>query len=626
LNCGFKRWLENIFLKGAMRLKKALNLFDVFAIASGAMISSGLFILPGLAFARAGPAIIVSYLLAGLLSLPGMLSIAEMITAMPKAGGDIFTIIRSMGPGIGTVTGLLSWFSLSMKATFALVGMAVFTNLMISFEPHLISIAFCLVFVLINFIGIKEAGRTQTALVIFLLTLMILYIIRGVPAVKMDNLMPFAPYGIHAMFSTAGFVFVAYAGLLKIASIAEEIKNPARDISLGLVLSLGVVSVIYALMIFVTVGVLDASVLANSLTPISDGANVFMSNLGRIALTVAAITAFLTTANAGIMTSARSLVPLSRDKLIPGFFARIHPRFKTPHYSLLFTGLFIILALFLKLEILVKGASLVYILTNVLSCLSVIIIRESRLQNYQPSFKTPFYPWLQIVGIVGLIFLIIEMGKQALIISAALIAAGFLIYWFYGKTRGWREYAFLHLIERITNRQMCDGQLESELKEIVRERDSIIQDRFDRMIEESIIVDIEKRISVEEFFKQVAEAIADKFTEEPASLYKSLIERERENTTVLHKHIAIPHIIVEGKQKFSILIARCKDGIDFSEDAKDIHAAFVLVGTQDERNFHLRALAAFAQIFHEPGFERKWLKAKNIQALRDIILLGKRRR
>lgn len=609
-----------------MKLKKALSLFDVFAIATGAMISSGLFVLPGLAFAKAGPAIIVSYLLAGLLSLPGMLSIAEMITAMPKAGGDIFTIVRSMGPGIGTVAGLLSWFSLSMKATFALVGMAVFTNLIISFEPHLISIAFCLVFLLINFIGIKEAGRIQTVLVIFLLTLMMLYIVRGIPTVKMDNLMPFAPYGIQAMFSTAGFVFVAYAGLLKIASIAEEIKNPARDISLGLLISLGVVSILYALMIFVTVGVLDRFVLAKSLTPISDSAGVFMSNLGRIALTVAAIAAFLTTANAGIMTSARSLVPLSRDKLIPGFFASIHPRFRTPHYSLLFTGLFIIVALFLKLEILVKGASLVYILTNVLSCLSVIILRESRLQNYQPSFKTPFYPWLQIAGIVGLIFLIVEMGKQALLISTALIIVGFLIYWFYGKTRGWREYAFLHLIERITNRQMVDGHLESELKEIIRERDSIVKDRFDHLIEESIILDINKRISVDEFFKQVVDSIADNFSEEPAGLYKLLIEREQENTTVLHKHIAIPHIIVEGNHKFSILIARCKDGIEFSEDAKDIHAAFVLVGTQDERNFHLRALAAFAQIFHEPGFEKKWLRAKNIQALRDIVLLGKRQR
>jgi APA family basic amino acid/polyamine antiporter len=120
-----------------------------------------LFILPGLAYARAGPAVIICYLLAGLLSLPGMLSIAEMTTAMPKAGGDCFTIIRSMGPAVGTVAGLLSWFSLSMKSAFALVGMSVFTVLIIDVDIHIIAVAFCLVFLFINLIGIKEAGRTQ---------------------------------------------------------------------------------------------------------------------------------------------------------------------------------------------------------------------------------------------------------------------------------------------------------------------------------------------------------------------------------------------------------------------------------------------------------------------------------
>jgi amino acid transporter len=109
-----------------MQLKKNLGLFDIFAITSGAMIGSGLFILPGMAYAKAGPAVIAAYPLAGLLLLAGMFSIAEMITAMPRAGGDIFTIMRTMGPAIGTVVGLLSWFSLSMKAAFDLVGIAIF--------------------------------------------------------------------------------------------------------------------------------------------------------------------------------------------------------------------------------------------------------------------------------------------------------------------------------------------------------------------------------------------------------------------------------------------------------------------------------------------------------------------
>ena len=109
-----------------MQLKKDLRLHHVFCIASGAMISSGLFVLPGLAHAQAGPAVVVSYFLAGLLALTGMLSQAELVSAMPKAGGTYFYVTRSMGPAVGTVDGLLTWFSLTLKSAFALIGMAAF--------------------------------------------------------------------------------------------------------------------------------------------------------------------------------------------------------------------------------------------------------------------------------------------------------------------------------------------------------------------------------------------------------------------------------------------------------------------------------------------------------------------
>jgi APA family basic amino acid/polyamine antiporter len=239
------------------------------------MISSGLFILPGLAYSKAGPAVIFCYFLAGLLSLPGMLSLAEMTTAMPKAGGDCFTVIRSMGPSVGTVAGLLSWFSLSMKSAFALVGMSVFTVLIVDLDMHVIAVFFCMLFLLINLLGIKEAGRTQVMLVAGLLVLMLAYIVVGLPAVKVEHFSPFAPKGLASIFFATGFVFVSYAGLLKIASVAEEIKNPSRNIPLGMILSLLIVSVLYTLMVFVTTGVLQADKLSQSLTPISDGRDFF---------------------------------------------------------------------------------------------------------------------------------------------------------------------------------------------------------------------------------------------------------------------------------------------------------------------------------------------------------------
>ena len=609
-----------------MKLKKGLGLIHIFCIASGAMISSGLFILPGLAHARAGPAVIVSYFLSGLLAATGLLSIAELTTAMPKAGGDYFFITRGMGSAVGTVAGLLNWFSLSLKSAFALVGMAAFMRLLVPLDARFFGVALGAVFVGINLVGVKEAARLQVVLVAALLGLMLLYVVKGLPAVDVQHFEPFAPGGLQAVFSTAGFVFVSYGGLLKVASVAEEVRNPGRVIPLGLILSLLVVSVFYTLMVFVTSGVLPAEELNNSMTPISDGAGVFMGRGGRIALGVGAALAFLTTANAGIMAASRYLLALSRDRLLPSPLGRVGERFRTPHVAILVTGAVVMAALFLDLGLLVKAASTVLILSFILSNLSIIVLRESRLQNYRPRFRAPLYPWIQILGIIGFAFIILEMGEGAFLISALLIAAGFAIYWFYGRARTERESALLHLIQRLTAKELVTGSLEAELKEVIRERDNIVQDRFDRLIEHGTVLDLEQGMSMEEFFRLVAERLAGRLKVPAPVLLERLLARERESSTVLSPGLAIPHVIVEGEGMFEVLLARSRQGITFAKDAQPVRSVFVLVGTRDERNFHLRALSAIAQVVQEPGFEKKWMAARGEQALRDIVLLGERKR
>ncbi len=609
-----------------MKLKKELNLLDVFCIASGAMISSGLFILPGLAHAKAGPAVIISYLIAGLFALTGMLSQAELVSAMPKAGGTYFYVTRSLGPGVGTVDGLLTWFSLSLKSAFALVGMSAFTRLLINIDISIIAIVLCLVFIGINILGIKGAVRIQVFLVIGLLAIIFFYIARGFPMIEVYHFEPFAPQGVAAVFTTAGFVFVSYGGLLKIASIAEEVKNPGRNVPLGMILSLVVVTILYMLTVFVTTGVLGAAQLDNSLTPISDAAAVFMGEPGRIALSVAAILAFITTANAGIMAASRYPLALSRDGLLPEPLMRVNKKFKTPHIAILFTGAFMILALLLKLDVLVKVASTVLILTYMFSCLSVIILRESRVQNYQPHFRAPLYPGIQIIGIIGFSFLLFKLGREALLISSLLMISGFFVYWFYGRIRANREYALLHLIERITAKELTSYSLETELKEIIRERDDILTDRFDHIIEKCSVLDIADEMTRNEFFEMISKVMSGHLQMKSEVLLDLLEKREAESTTVISKGLAIPHIIIDGEHHFDILLVRCRKGIMFSENEPKVHIVFVLVGTRDERNFHLRALAAIAQIVQDQHFEEKWMAAKSEDALRDIILLGERRR
>lgn len=609
-----------------MELSRRLGLPHVFSIAAGAMVSSGLFVLPGLAFAQAGPAVVLSYGLAGLLAATGLLSTAELATAMPRAGSDYFFITRALGPGVGTVAGLFNWVSFALKSAFALVGMGAVVALLAPIDLRVTAVALGLGFVVLNLVGVKETARLQTALVFGMLVLMLVFVVRGLPAVSLSRLEPFVSRGWPAVFSTAGLVFVSYGGLLKIASVAEEVKNPGRTIPAGMLLALVVVGAFYAAMVTVTCSVLDGESLGKSLTPVADAARVFLGRPGVIAISIAAALAFLTTANAGILTSSRYLLAMSRDGMVPTGLSRVSARFHTPHVAILVTGALVTLPVFIDLYILVEAASIGLILTNVLANLSVIVLRESRVQNYRPAFRSPFYPWVQIAGLVGFAFVLFEMREQAFLISAGLALAGFGLYWFYGRRQVERESALLHLVQRLTARELVTGRLEAELKTILRERDSIVADRFDQLIEQAVVLDLSESADADAFFAQVAAVLGERVGLPAAGLLAKLREREAASSTVLGHGLAVPHVVVDGEGKFDILLARCRGGIRFPGDAAPVHAAFVLVGTLDQRNLHLRALAAIAQVALDPDFEANWLAARNEQALRDLVLLGPRRR
>ncbi len=609
-----------------MKLAKELGLVHIFAIASGAMISSGLFILPGLAHARAGPAVVLSYFLAGVLALGGLLSIIELTTAMPKAGADYFYISRAMGPAVGTAAGILSWFSLSLKGAFALVGLSVLAESFLPGSRYFVATGGALAFVGVNLVGAKEAARFQVVLVAALLALMAYFVARGAPRIAVRHFEPFAPGGWQAIFSTAGFVFVSYGGLVNVASIAGEVKQPGRLIPLGMFLALSIVVTLYTLMVLVTSGVLGAEQLDNSLTPISDAAATFLGPAGRIAIQVAAALAFLTTANAGILTASRYLFAVSKDRLLPPVFGKVGGRFNTPYVAILATGVLVMIALFVRLDLLVEAASTVFVLAYILASVCVILLRESGLQNYRPSFRTPLYPWVQIVTVIGFAFLVFEMGEHAFLITAALVIVSFAVYWFYGRHRTQRESAVLLLLRRISTRDFPEGSLDEELKAIVRERDEIALDRFDQIIENCLVLDFDRKLSLEELFGRVSEKMAPRVGIEPGTLKGLLLAREKDTSTVLTPLLAVPHVVIDQTEHFDVLLARCREGVHFSERAPDIRTVFVIVGGRTQRNFYLRVLAAIAQIVQNPDFETKWMAARSEQGMRDIVLLSRRDR
>lgn len=614
-----------------IKLKKELALLDVFAIASGAMISSGLFVLPGLAFAKAGPAMIFAYLLAGLLIIPSMLAKAELSTAMPKAGGTYFFIERSLGSIMGTYGGFANWFSLSFKSAFALVGIGAFATIIFPdislLQIKLIAVAGALVFTVLNLLSVKETGRIQIILVFCLIAIVVFYIGRGFVSTHPDRYAPFMPNGVWSVVSTAGLVFVSFGGLTKVASIAEEVKHPSRNIPLGMFFSFTVVTMLYILAVGVTVGIVDGSELKGSLIPLSLGASHVMGPAGMAILSIAAIIAFITTANSGILAASRSPMAMSRDQLLPKFFARLNQRFKTPHISILLTsGFMIVVILFLSIEDLVKTASTLMIILFMMVNISVIVMRESKIQNYRPKFKVPLYPWLPMGALVSYGFLLVEMGIIPLLISGGFFLLGWIGYWGYSRLRVHRKSALMHIVERVTARELMSKTLEKELRDIVIERDEIIEDRFDRLIKKCEILDFTKVVQMEEIFHRISDILSKRLGVDQAFLFESFMVREKQSCTVIRPGLAIPHIVVPGERKFEILLVRCRRGLNFSCAPQPVYTMFILVGSMDERNYHLRALMAIAQIAQEKDFEKKWLAARNVEELRDVILLSSRKR
>ncbi len=608
-------------------LQKSLKLIDVFSISSGAMISSGIFVLPGVAFAVAGPGLFLSYMLAGILALVGVFAVIELSTAMPKAGGDYYFVERSMGPLAGTVSGFLSWFALSMKSAFAIFGMAAMLHLLLGWNPTLVGILITLFFVGLNIVGVHEAAKFETMLVMALLAIMIAFIAFCIPHMQVARFEPFVPEGASGftLIATAGMVFVSFGGLLNLSSVSEEVQNPSRNIPLGMILSIAIVTVIYTLIMIVIAGVSDLKALNDSVTPLADVAQQYYGKAAFFIICIAAAFAFLTTANAGIMSASRYPLALGRDKLVPDWVSKVNPRFNTPTGALIVTGIFIILALQLELTVLVKAASSVILTSYVLSNLAIIILRESRLHNYRPSFKAPLYPWMQIISIILFCVLVAMMGLEAIEVSLGVLLLGLIIFMFYGRKAN-LEFALLHLSERITNKKLTDHQLERELKEIIHRRDDVVKDDFDHLVEASPVLIVKEKISRDELFKRIAAEFSVAAGLGEDEMYSLLREREQESSTAITPNLAIPHIIIEGEDRFMLFLIKCEEGIEFSEEADDVRAVVLLLGTRNLRNLHLKSLAAIAQIAQNKKIGERWVRAQNEEQLHDVLLLAKRKR
>jgi APA family basic amino acid/polyamine antiporter len=440
-------------------LERSLGLYPTMMISMGAMIGSGIFVLPALGFKKAGPAVVLAYVLAAFVVLPAALAKAEMATAMPESGGTYLYIDRALGPMMGTVAGIGAWFSLVFKSSFALVGLGAYLLL---FAPiaqgavKIVALGLGVLIVILNISGTKLSGRVQAVIVSLVLVGLLGYTLNAGVVIDTTRFTPFTTHGTSGVITAAAFVFVSYAGVTKIASIAEEVKDPGKNLPRAMIGSMSIMALIYVAVVGAVVGLSDPKVLKTggpggtaSLTPMADGAAALFGGFGVLIISVIAVVALTSMANAGVLSSSRFPLAMGRDNLLPPRLRTIDDRFSTPRNSILLTGaLLLLLIAFVPVIELAKLASAFKILVFSIINVALIAFREANMASYQPEFTAPGYPYVQVFGLLAGLGLLTQMGTLPILGAAGITVGGLLIYLLYGRERTDRTGAIGTIIAR----------------------------------------------------------------------------------------------------------------------------------------------------------------------------------
>lgn len=592
-------------------------------------MSTGFFLLPGLAAAGAGADVPIGYVIAGLLIVPGLMCTVELTTAMPRAGGIYFFLDRSMGSLMGTIGGFGTWIALVLKSAFALIGVGAYLRLFFpTLELAPLAAGIAILFGVISLFGAKKSTSLLAVLVVGLLSLLAWFIGLSLTEIELRNLSGMADPSLGPITYTASLVIISYMGLTKVASVAEEVRNPERNLALGTLLGFITVVVIFALGTVAMIGVVGAERLANEasiLTPAATVARHLVGEWGVIVMTVAAVLAFWSVANAGILSASRYPLAMGRDHVLPRFF-RLISRRRTPTTSTYVTvGMIVFVILVLDPLKIAKLAGAFMLLIFALTCLAVIVMRESHIESYDPGFRSPLYPWLHIVGMLAPLWLISQMGTMSILFTIGLVVCGTLWHAYYARHRVKRVGAIRHVFERI-GRTRYEG-LDRELRNILKEKGLRTEDPFEQIVARSFVIDLEDSVDFDGVVALAAESLEHRVPGSVEDIAREFLKGTRVGATPVTHGVALPHLRIEGLSQAEMALVRSQGGVvvppdEFHEsDAeKVVHALFFLVSPDADPGQHLRILAQIAERVDDEGFMEKWLQASDDQELREILL------
>ncbi len=416
------------------KLARELGLGAAMSIGIGTMICAGIFVLPGIAAAKAGPVVVLSFGLCGFVAVLIALCMSELSTGMPLAGGGYLFIVRAFGPMLGSVMGWCLWLSLIFASAFYMIGFGYYIADVLPISHVWLALGMTGLLTGLNFIGAKEAGGTQNVIVAGLLIALIVFFVRAIFDVDMDKVQPLIPpeIGISGFLVVTPVLFVTFMGFAEIAAVSEEIKNPDRNLPLAVVGSVIIVTVVYCAVEFCVVGLLryDDPAMATE-TVLMELARVLMGKTGYTIILCGGILATVSSANASIMAASRISFAMGRDRLMPDWFNQIHRRFRTPYRSIVVTGgltMVLLVLLGSHLELIAEAGAFLSLLLYAFISLACMVMRHAKLEWYKPSFKTPLYPVVPIIGLLGCIFVMSLTSRPTVMIGLGIVIATLIWY------------------------------------------------------------------------------------------------------------------------------------------------------------------------------------------------------
>ncbi len=447
---------------GNPTFSRDLGLFDATMIGTGAMIGAGIFVLTGIAAGVAGPASILSFILNGFVTLITAFAYAELASAIPRAGGG-YSFVRMAFPGAtGFIAGWMLWFAYTVACSLYALGFAGYfweffhkyapqfsggIGSLIGMHPAILIVTGLVAafFIWLNVRGTDVTGKAENVLTVsklIILTIFIyfgLIVVIGEPVRVTENLFPFFPSGFGGVLVAMGLTFIAFEGYDLIATVAEEIKNPEKNIPKATFISLGITIVIYLLILFVSLTAVSTNGEPSwqflgkfKETAIVRAAEIFMPAFGVALIVFGGLLSTMSALNATVMAASRVAFSMGRDLLLPKQMSSIHKKRRTPYIAIFITGIIlIIMALTLPLEAVGSAASLIFLLTFAMVNLSVIVLRR-KYPEIPRKFNVPLYPFTPILGFLLNIFLALyqfNFQPIAWYVTLGWIMLGLLLYY-----------------------------------------------------------------------------------------------------------------------------------------------------------------------------------------------------